>query len=162
MQKFLPYLVGIVFIVFAYGQERFLPTESRWHGLPQYNSGLPNTSFVQNWGRPNSPSLWTRWQWLDIDADSSGLFVDYSHQTDADNTFGAGFLQRNTGVFLHTGGIWISPMDLHWMKALGFWLESMPLNSNEMWRMNNFWGGGNPAPWSWSPTQSGKTISLSQ
>ncbi len=104
MQKYLPCLLGVVFIATAHGQERFLPADFRQHSLTRYNSSLFNASFGQNWDRPNSLSLWTRWQWQDIDSDPSSLFVDYLHQIDADNSFGVGFLQHNTGIFLHTGG----------------------------------------------------------
>src|SRR5690606_39559063 len=61
-------------------------------------------AMLPHWESPNSLLLWTRWQWQDIDGDPSTLFVNYNHQIDSLSSFGAGFLQHNTGVFVNTGG----------------------------------------------------------
>src|SRR5690606_40575626 len=81
MQKFLPCLLGIFFVAFAHGQERFLPADFRQHGLTQYNSSLINFSFSENWDRPNSQPLWNRWWVLrknwgqDLDIQVEGKWI---------------------------------------------------------------------------------------
>lgn len=91
-------------LTMARGQERQLPTDLRQHTLVQFGSSLMNASYAPDWNRPNSLSLWTRWQWQDIDGDPTTIFANYTHQINARSTAGLGLLQHNTGIFLFTGG----------------------------------------------------------
>ncbi len=86
-------------------QEVPLPPDLRQYNLTQYNSSLLNPVFTLDRNNPQSLSLWTRWQWQQIDADPTTVFVNYTHRLKGNAAFGVGFLQQNTGVFLQTGGV---------------------------------------------------------
>ncbi|NNJ88177.1 MAG: PorP/SprF family type IX secretion system membrane protein [Eudoraea sp.] len=86
-------------------QEVTLPPDLRQYNLTQFNSSLLNPSFTLDRNNPQSLSLWTRWQWQQIDADPTTVFVNYTHRLQGNAAFGVGFLQQNTGVFLQTGGV---------------------------------------------------------
>ncbi len=94
---------GLVFSI-GWGQERVLPTDFRQHTLTQFNASLWNATYAQDWNAPNSLSVWTRWQWQDIDGDPTTIFANYTHQINDRSAAALGFLQHNTGVFLFTGG----------------------------------------------------------
>lgn len=94
---------GLVFSI-GWGQERALPTDFRQHTLTQFNASLWNATYAQDWNAPNSLSVWTRWQWQDIDGDPTTIFANYTHQINDRSAAALGFLQHNTGVFLFTGG----------------------------------------------------------
>ncbi len=86
-------------------QEVPLPPDFRQYNLTQYNSSLLNPVFTLDRNNPQSLSLWTRWQWQQIDADPTTVFVNYTHRLKGNAAFGVGFLQQNTGVLLQTGGV---------------------------------------------------------
>ncbi|MGX1929103.1 PorP/SprF family type IX secretion system membrane protein [Flagellimonas sp. 2504JD4-2] len=98
-----------VFIVFLFmtinfwAQETNLPSDFRQHNLSQFNASLLNATYGLNWNNPNSLSLWSRWQWQTIDGDPTSLFVNYTHGIGQNSSFGIGFLQHNTGIYLNTG-----------------------------------------------------------
>lgn len=104
MQKILVFLPWVLGLALAQGQEVTLPTDFRQHNLTHFGSSLINASMGPLGEVPNSLVVWSRWQWQDIDGDPSSLFVDYAHQMDGMSRFGVGFLQHNTGLFLHIGG----------------------------------------------------------
>ncbi|UJH67581.1 PorP/SprF family type IX secretion system membrane protein [Allomuricauda sp. SCSIO 65647] len=86
-------------------QEVSLPEDLRQHNLTRFNASLFNPTFSLDWNNPNALSTWTRWQWQTIDGNPTTLFFDYSGAITPESTFGIGFLQHNTGIFLNTGGI---------------------------------------------------------
>jgi len=86
-------------------QEVPLPPDLRQYNLTQFNSSLLNPVFTLDRNNPQSLSLWTRWQWQQIDTDPTTVFVNYTHRLKGNAAFGVGFLQHNTGVFLQTGGV---------------------------------------------------------
>ena len=107
-----PYMPKLLIIFFALlisrsllAQEVPLPQDLRQYNLTQYNSSLLNPVFTLDRNNPQSLSLWTRWQWQQIDADPTTVFVNYTHRLKGNAAFGVGFLQQNTGVFLQTGGV---------------------------------------------------------
>ncbi len=107
-----PYMPKLLIIFFALlisgtviAQDVPLPQDLRQYNLTQFNSSLLNPSFTLDRNNPQSLSLWTRWQWQQIDADPTTVFINYSHRLKGNAAFGVGFLQQNTGVFLQTGGI---------------------------------------------------------
>lgn len=100
----------IIFFAFLIGrtliaQEVPLPPDLRQYNLTQYNSSLLNPVFTLDRNNPQSLSLWTRWQWQQIDADPTTVFVNYTHRLKGNAAFSIGFLQQNTGVLLQTGGV---------------------------------------------------------
>ncbi len=86
-------------------QEVPLPPDLRQYNLTQFNSSLLNPVFTLDRNNPQSLSLWTRWQWQQIDTDPTTVFVNYTHRLKGNAAFGVGFLQQNTGVYLQTGGV---------------------------------------------------------
>ncbi len=86
-------------------QEVSLPEDLRQHNLTRFNASLFNPTFSLDWNNPNALSTWTRWQWQTIDGNPTTLFFGYSGAITPESTFGIGFLQHNTGIFLNTGGI---------------------------------------------------------
>ncbi|WP_190808979.1 PorP/SprF family type IX secretion system membrane protein [Flagellimonas sp. S3867] len=98
--------VSIVFLLSSmvfWAQEINLPADFRQHNLTQFNSSLLNATYGLDWNNPNSLSVWSRWQWQTIDGDPTSLFANYSHGINQNSSFGIGFLQHNTGVYLNTG-----------------------------------------------------------
>lgn len=81
-----------------------MPSDFRQHTLTQFNASLWNPTYSLDWNRPNSLSIWTRWQWQSIDGDPTSIFVNYTHQLNPMAVVAGGFLQHNTGLFLYTGG----------------------------------------------------------
>lgn len=81
-----------------------MPSDFRQHTLTQFNASLWNPTYSLDWNRPNSLSIWTRWQWQGIDGDPTSIFVNYTHQLNPMAVVAGGFLQHNTGLFLYTGG----------------------------------------------------------
>lgn len=86
-------------------QEVSLPADLRQHALTQYNASLFNPTFTLDRNNPQSVSFWTRWQWQQIDADPTTLFLNYSRKINEKSGFGAGFFQHNTGIYFNTGGV---------------------------------------------------------
>lgn len=86
-------------------QDVSLPEGLRQHALTEYNSSLFNPTFSIDRNNPQSISLWTRWQWQNIDADPTTLFLNYTRKIGNNSAIGAGFFQQNTGIFFNTGGI---------------------------------------------------------
>lgn len=80
-----------------------LPFDLRQHNLTQFNSNLMNATYMSDWNRPHSFSVWTRWQWQTVDGDPTTIFASYSHKLSTASSFGIGFLQHNTGTFLDVG-----------------------------------------------------------
>ncbi len=105
MPKLLIIFLALLLSRTLIAQEPPLPPDLRQYNLTQYNSSLLNPVFTLDRNRPQSLSLWTRWQWQQIDADPTTVFVNYSHRFAGNAAFGVGFLQQNTGVFLQTGGV---------------------------------------------------------
>lgn len=98
----------ISFLLFCYvavAQEVSLPADLRQHALTQYNASLFNPTFTLDRNNPQSVSFWTRWQWQQIDADPTTLFLNYSRKINEKSGFGAGFFQHNTGIYFNTGGV---------------------------------------------------------
>ncbi|MBO0329647.1 PorP/SprF family type IX secretion system membrane protein [[Muricauda] lutisoli] len=104
MPKFLVYLFALTVCTLVWGQETTLPSDFRQHSLTQFNASLFNPTYALDWNKPNSLSVWTRWQWQSIDGDPTTIFANYTHQISSRSIAAAGFLQHNTGVFLYTGG----------------------------------------------------------
>ncbi|NNK09923.1 MAG: PorP/SprF family type IX secretion system membrane protein, partial [Flavobacteriaceae bacterium] len=102
-----PFLIFLLFLCITIGkaQEVSLPTDFRQHNLNQFNSSLFNPVFTLDRNNPQSLSIWSRWQWQQPDADPTTLFANYTHKLNTKSSFGIGFLQQNTGVFLQTGGV---------------------------------------------------------
>lgn len=86
-------------------QDVLLPEDLRQHNLTQYNSSLFNPTFSFDRNNPNSLAVWSRWQWQSIDGNPTTLFFNYSGQITPESSFGIGFLQNNTGVFLNRGAL---------------------------------------------------------
>ncbi|VAW15828.1 Erythrocyte binding protein 3 [hydrothermal vent metagenome] len=86
-------------------QEVSLPADLRQHTLTQYNSSLFNPTFSLDRNNPESVSFWTRWQWQNIDADPTTLFLNYTRSLNDKSVAGAAFFQHNTGIFFNTGGV---------------------------------------------------------
>lgn len=105
MPKLLIIFFALLISRILIAQEVPLPPDLRQYNLTQYNSSLLNPVFTLDRNNPQSLSLWTRWQWQQIDADPTTIFVNYTHRLKGNAAFGVGFLQHNTGVFLQTGGI---------------------------------------------------------
>ena len=84
-------------------QEVSLPADLRQHALTQYNSSLFNPTFSLDRNNPQSLSFWTRWQWQNIDADPTTLFLNYSRSLNENSVASIGFFQHNTGIYFNTG-----------------------------------------------------------
>ncbi|WP_136465624.1 PorP/SprF family type IX secretion system membrane protein [Flagellimonas onchidii] len=103
MSKFFVVTVLLLISCFSSAQEVDLPADFRQHNLTQFNANLLNATYSLDWNNPNSLSVWSRWQWQSIDGDPTSLFINYTHGINLDSSFGVGFLQHNTGVYLNTG-----------------------------------------------------------
>nr|WP_299485678.1 PorP/SprF family type IX secretion system membrane protein [uncultured Allomuricauda sp.] len=98
--------VSFVFLLMTsllWAQEITLPSDFRQHNLTQFNASLLNATYGLNWNNPHSLTVWSRWQWQTLDSDPTTLFANYSHGINPNSSFGIGFLQHNTGVYLNTG-----------------------------------------------------------
>ena len=84
-------------------QEVSLPADLRQHALTQYNSSLFNPTFSLDRNNPQSLSFWMRWQWQNIDADPTTLFLNYSRSLNENSVASIGFFQHNTGIYFNTG-----------------------------------------------------------
>lgn len=104
MRKLVVCILVLVNFWFSRGQELVLLSDFRQHTLTQFNASLWNPTYSLDWNRPNSLSIWTRWQWQGIDGDPTSIFVNYTHQLNPMAVVAGGFLQHNTGLFLYTGG----------------------------------------------------------
>ena len=105
MRKIIVLLLLIFLPYKLFCQETFLPEDFRQHSLTQYNASLFNPTYSLDWNNPKSLSIWSRWQWQNIDSDPTTLFINYSHSFNDKKAVGVGFLQHNTGTFLNTGGL---------------------------------------------------------
>ncbi len=91
------------FIGFSQDANILVPADLRQHNLTQFNASLYNPAFSLNLNNPQSISLWTRWQWQNIDVDPSTLFLNYTRALNDNSAAGVGFFEHNTGVFFDTG-----------------------------------------------------------
>ncbi|MGA9239483.1 PorP/SprF family type IX secretion system membrane protein [Robiginitalea sp.] len=89
-------------LVFSQGLN--LPSDFRQHNLQEFNSNLFNPVFSLRQDYENQVALWSRWQWQSIDADPTTLYLSYMRNQDR-LSFGAGFIQHNTGIYQQTGGM---------------------------------------------------------
>jgi type IX secretion system PorP/SprF family membrane protein len=89
----------------AWSQEVRLPVDLRQHNLTEYNSSIFNPALSLARNNPQSISLWSRWQWQQIDADPTTFFLNYTRKLNRNSAVGAAFFQHNTGVFNNTGGV---------------------------------------------------------
>lgn len=85
------------------GQQERLPADLRQHNLTTYNTSLFNPAFSVDRNNPESVAFWARWQWQDIDANPSTLFLNYTRTLNGKSAAGVGFFQHNTGIFFNTG-----------------------------------------------------------
>lgn len=104
MRKTLLFLLVIWISALGWAQEPQLPSDFRQHTLTQFNASFLNATYAANWNRPNSLSVWMRWQWQTLDGDPTTTFLNYTHNINKVSTVAVGFLQHNTGTFLQTGG----------------------------------------------------------
>jgi type IX secretion system PorP/SprF family membrane protein len=102
---FKPTALVILFLLFFVGhsQEVSLPADMRQHTLTQYNASLFNPTFSLDRNNPQSVAFWTRWQWQNIDADPTTLFLNYTTGLNDHSAAGLGFFQHNTGIYFNTG-----------------------------------------------------------
>lgn len=97
-------LIAICLVFFVgHSQDVSLPADLRQHALTQYNASLFNPTFSLDRNNPQSVSFWTRWQWQNVDADPTTLFLNYSRSLDDKSAAGIGFFQHNTGIYFNTG-----------------------------------------------------------
>ncbi|MFK7812474.1 MAG: PorP/SprF family type IX secretion system membrane protein [Maribacter sp.] len=103
---FKPAVLVAFFFLFLVGQaqEVSLPADLRQHSLNQYNASLFNPAFSLDRNNPESVSFWTRWQWQNVDADPTTLFLNYSRSLNENSVASLGFFQHNTGIYFNTGG----------------------------------------------------------
>lgn len=99
-------VLTIVFLLcfLGYAQEVSLPADLRQHTLNQYNASLFNPAFSLDRNNPQSVAFWTRWQWQNVDADPTTLFLNYSRRLNDKSGAAIGFFQHNTGIYFNTGG----------------------------------------------------------
>ena len=103
---FKPSAIVFIFLLFFVGhsQEVSLPADMRQHTLTQYNASLFNPAFSIDRNNPQSVTFWTRWQWQNVDADPTTLFLNYSRNLNKNAAAAIGFFQHNTGIYFNTGG----------------------------------------------------------
>ena len=99
---FISLLSGIVLSV---AQAPSLPVDIRQHNLTEYNSSLLSPVFSLDRNQPRSVALWARWQWQNVDADPTTVFLNYTQKINPEMAGGLGVFQHNTGVFLNRGGV---------------------------------------------------------
>ena len=105
MLKWYSFLLICACILVARAQETALPVDLRQHNLTEFNSSLFNPVFSLDRSRPQSIALWSRWQWQNIDADPTTLFLNYIRKVNANSSLGVGFFQNNSELFINTGGV---------------------------------------------------------
>ncbi len=98
-------LISTCILVVVRSQETTLPVDLRQHNLTEFNSSLFNPVFSLDRNRPQSIALWSRWQWQNIDADPTTLFLNYTRKINTNSALGVGFFQNNSELFLNTGGV---------------------------------------------------------
>lgn len=81
-----------------------LPPDFRQHNLMDYNANLLSPVLSLRQDVQQRVALWTRWQWQDIDADPTTLYLSYL-RNEENLAYGAGFFQHNTGLFQQNGGM---------------------------------------------------------
>jgi len=86
-------------------QEVRVPVDLRQHNLTEYNASVFNPVLSYYGDNSQSIALWSRWQWQQVDADPTTLFLNYSRKLSNESTAGLGFFQHNTGVYVNTGGL---------------------------------------------------------
>lgn len=103
---FKPATLATLFLLIFVGQaqEPSLPADLRQHTLNQYNASLFNASFSLDRNNPQSVAFWTRWQWQNVDADPTTLFLNYTRSLNENSAAAIGFFQHNTGIYFNTGG----------------------------------------------------------
>ncbi len=101
-------LIACFFAVVGLGslkaQEGVLPVDFRQHNLTQFNASIVNPTFSLDWDQPRSVTIWSRYQWQNIDFDPTTVFVNYSQRIGNNASGGIGAFRHNTGVFLQQGG----------------------------------------------------------
>lgn len=105
MLKQFAFFFAFMTLCMVQAQDVSLPEGLRQHALTEYNSSLFNPAFSIDRNNPQSISLWTRWQWQNIDVDPTTLFLNYTRKVGNNSAIGAGFFQQNTGIFFNTGGV---------------------------------------------------------
>lgn len=88
----------------AAAQTLELPPDFRQHNLMDYNANLLSPVLSLRQDMQQRVALWTRWQWQDIDADPTTLYLSYLRNEEK-MAYGAGFFQHNTGLFQQNGGM---------------------------------------------------------
>ena len=99
-------LIGLFLmsVCLGFSQGLDLPSDFRQHNLQEFNSNLFNPVFSLRQDYENQVALWSRWQWQGIDADPTTLYLSYMRNQEP-FSFGAGFIQHNTGIYQQTGGM---------------------------------------------------------
>ncbi|MDM9631927.1 PorP/SprF family type IX secretion system membrane protein [Robiginitalea aurantiaca] len=99
-------IIGLFFAMCtaAFTQSLQLPPDFRQHNLQEFNSNLFNPTYSLRQDYENQVALWSRWQWQGIDADPTTLYLSYMRSQER-MSYGAGFIQHNTGLFQQTGGM---------------------------------------------------------
>lgn len=87
----------------GHSQDVSLPADLRQHALTQYNASLFNPTFSLDRNNPQSVAFWTRWQWQNVDADPTTLFLNYTRSLNDESAAGIAFFQHNTGIYFNTG-----------------------------------------------------------
>ncbi|MEB8345667.1 PorP/SprF family type IX secretion system membrane protein [Flavobacteriaceae bacterium KMM 6898] len=105
MEKLHLILLYFIVVLGLNAQEVGLPSDFRQHNLTTFNASLLDPTFALDKNRPQSISLWTRWQWQTVDTDPTTIFLNYTSNLNDNSVMGAGFFQHNTGLYLQTGGI---------------------------------------------------------
>lgn len=99
-------IIGLLLMICTatFSQSLELPSDFRQHNLQEINSNLFNPVYSLRQDYENQVSLWSRWQWQGIDADPTTLYVSYLRSQER-VSYGAGFIQHNTGLYQQTGGM---------------------------------------------------------
>ncbi len=98
-------LICFFFALVINAQEVQVPVDLRQHNLIDYNASLFNPVLSLDGDTSQSIAFWTRWQWQQIDADPTTLFLNYSRKLSEESAAGLGFFQHNTGVYVNTGAL---------------------------------------------------------
>ncbi|WP_299432654.1 PorP/SprF family type IX secretion system membrane protein [uncultured Maribacter sp.] len=98
------YIVFLMFLV-SNAQNVILPGDIRQHNITNISSSLLNPASSLLGRTTQSIDFWTRWQWQNIDADPTSIFLNYNRKLSDVSSIGVGYLQNNTGVFIDTGGV---------------------------------------------------------
>ncbi len=98
-------LLFLLWVSKAISQEVSLPVDLRQHNVGPYNASLFHPGFSLTATNEQSVALWSRWQWQNIDADPTTLFLNYSRKLKPNAAASIGFFQHNTGLYVNTGGV---------------------------------------------------------